>query len=606
MSNEDKVRRFAKPARYSATARAEHARRVLVEQEQLRRQEERDILNQDGAPSFKAITTDDLLVSNSSPPPYVATTRTGSDEEQQGSSPVASPTRHIRGAQKAKDGWMTPLGQEKEASDEREKPKETGHQPNKIEVTNVGQITMSANEKTTQKPAEQNVDENTTQEHTEQNANESATQSPSDQEEHNPTSVPDTFINHTCKDTWAEDPNVDRAEELAVEQFVSPSASPTKKEAKDNMYHRMKSIVETLLSHPANVFYRHPIETGIDGEAFLSFLHRTNKPVVDFHKILERLERRQYGEKDPFEAVSSDLEQFWTNAKQFYGPGSDQGQCALLLDRFSKIIMIEWRRDNSRAKQGKEDRRHAAQNINRLPNNHRDIAPLLAFGTRKKENDSKVTASPRLLRTEKEETKTSSASGKTLKPQIQPSQTTSAGDVFSTHPRAFLATLFSKSNGKPTSASTDMMAKLQQQFGPGAATRSNKRAHPFGSSTPMASKRKNVQHKSSAPQQVPQVTMTNSVVTPSMEKAEEKTEASERDELKSSGEDGSTPFKQEAIPPQEATPVDTSQTSVPPNVNSPPGKTQKAPLRRVSKQKNKPEVLRRTTRARRAPSVVAK
>lgn len=480
----------ARPYRYSATARAEHSRRVLDEQEQRRRKEESvqgasddpfkavdkqpdtspqtlqdlgPVSNADTAASNGVIGTN-IISETSSSPTYPITAdrgRINSDEEQQNSSPIASPTRNIRGAQKSNNEWTTPLGSDRvEVTDKAEAPRNIEE-----EIKAVKDSTMSEAERT-------------------------------------PSITPaaDTKSQHD-----AARPDVEANSGIAPQQQLTVKPASPSRQAKaarcQTAYQRMSSVVDALRDHPLNHYFRQAIHHDPSNAEFLAFLGQQNRPIVDFSTISSKIQYRQYGQEEPFNGFASDLNQMWSNARSFYGPVSLQAQCADFLDRFSRIIMVEWRREGdargrSQEGEGKEARNgaktkeqamaHAAKLIHSMTYGSPAMSASAGKNVRGNERRmpkqqertaARATAHVPLPRSKQTQETSLSQQQHQAKVKVSPRTARLAHQNLGMHdksgeaaytPRthAFLATLFAKGNAaaQPTSASSDMMTKLQQQF----------------------------------------------------------------------------------------------------------------------------------------------
>lgn len=309
----------ARPYRYSAAARAEHSRRVLNEQEQQRKKavagiasDQKDSTNDD---PFKLDKTSEKEPDTSpqtaqhdqtgaadleqtsknadvTSPPF-SRDRNQSDEDQINSSPIASPTRNIRSAQKSNKEWMVPLGSDKS---EEGTPKQDQSPVQLKEVDSAEAVTTS-----------DKMDEQTKSK---------------------------------------EEPSND---DITSAHDLDKSVPSQKKSRIHDSYQRMVSIVDALRGHPSNTFFRQSIEYDDTYIPFVHFLRQQNRPILDFHVLGEKLNEQKYGEENVYAAFASDLSDMWCNIRGFFGPSSPQGQCADFLERFSRIIMVEWRREGGKS-----------------------------------------------------------------------------------------------------------------------------------------------------------------------------------------------------------------------------------------------------------------
>jgi hypothetical protein len=260
------------------------------------------------------MTKEDLMASGSSPPGYsspkVAVT---TEEEQQTSSPLASPTRDVRGARKTDHSmaWMMGLGMEKQqhvqqpadqqvATADAAEPQETAVKIDKA----VGDVEKSAM-----------------------------------------TDVIDLTSDEIAVDApelQAVTSTVDM-DELEEEQAVEQATSPQRRQeinVKDvPAYQTMKSVVNQLRSHPTNQWFRQPCE-----EELQRFCQERNRPVVDLFTISNAITLGEYGLDDPLKHFKADLDQMWNNIRTFYPSQSQQTHCATMLETFSGILLEEWKR----------------------------------------------------------------------------------------------------------------------------------------------------------------------------------------------------------------------------------------------------------------------
>lgn len=582
VSNENKARRtapvIAKPMRYSAAGRAEHARRVLGEQEQQRRQEEAATTAEakeakTSAPStassacgkatapnpvktsvktpmmtaessdkdtflsrpdaiqslnnlpFANITSNDLLASGSSPPSYATATsrsRTHSEDEQQGSSPIASPTRNVRSAQKASSEWAKPLG---EASKAQASAASVNEEGNKTDETATISPAHLALEPSTSITSDRLLTETATiAKAVEQDGLEVGRTEAQDRADAAPASnamnmtesrtdgAVDVAFSDPTPASNGDEVSADEADEKAVEQAISPVQSPGKSDRADKTYQRMISIIDTLQGHPANVFFRSPLQVENRAQSMLAYLRQNQRPVVDLFVIKDNLTNRKYGRLDPFTAVSADLNHMWSNAKAFYGQSSEQARCAEFLSHFSNVIMAEWRRETANVKlegSSLSEMRKGASGADRVKKAQDDVSSNgrggeaaakfirdLTHGTNRagktdrgfltprspnskgssfqratqsheQQAVPKLPASP--LDVSNEDAQKTLYASKAPLPSL-PSQQRQAVQDLPITPRshAFLSTLFAKgcTSGRSMTASADTVAKLQQQFGP--------------------------------------------------------------------------------------------------------------------------------------------
>jgi hypothetical protein len=443
----------AKPFRYSSAARAEHSKRVLSEQQEQRErmaakhvESEQDPFRQADSETQSTTMSSDIEPPNTSPQTAqheVATDPTSlgktsmstatnvpslspsdftikdisapaqSDEEQQNSSPLASPTRNIRGAQKSNSEWGTPLG-----TDKRQTSPAIEKQAEAVVAVNSGSP-----------PSNETV----------------VTQ----------IQVP-AVVKKAGSSSPSEEDRILRQTEVA--------------------YKRMASVVETLRHHPANVFFKNDFDETT--QPFVDFLKGTGRPAVNLSIISERISKRSYRRTTPFHAFAADLSQLWSNVRAFYGTSSPQAQCGDLLERFSRIVMNEWRKDgaDNRLKQaptpsGVTESRNqamarAAKLMQEMSHSKPSVTPNRPLQSNKRRPVlSQPTSRPSSVQ------RTASTEGRE---NIQPGNKTQAqgkqSTTFTSAPgtQAFLASLFTKGNttAHPTSASANMMSKLQQQFGP--------------------------------------------------------------------------------------------------------------------------------------------
>lgn len=313
----------ARQYRYSATARAEHSRRVLNEQEQQRKKaamgasEAQDSSNDDpfklDKKSEKEADTSPQTAqhdhsetnatnleqtskeASATSPTFSSNNRQHSDEEQINSSPIASPTRNIRSAQKSNKEWMVPLG-----SDKSEEGTPKLEQPI-VQSDNVKEDEIKTTTATQNKENEQ------------------------------PQSKEGSLQNDST-------PKADLGKTLPLQ----------KRSRIHDSYQRMVSIVDALRGHPSNRFFRQSIEYDETYIQFVQFLRQHNRPILDFHILGKKLNEQRYGEENVYAAFASDLTEMWCNIRAFFGPGSPQGQCADFLERFSRIIMVEWKREGGK------------------------------------------------------------------------------------------------------------------------------------------------------------------------------------------------------------------------------------------------------------------
>ena len=345
VSNEEKIKRqvVGRPRGHGKDSavsrhRAEYARQKIQEQETLRQQEQvggaAEGANTSGEDPFKAheaasnsgqavgqqpsslkITPDDLLASGSSPPSYTSPLpkQTGQcDEEQHNSSPLASPTRDVRGARKTDHDkmWMMSLGGEKESCKQQGEAGENADKDKREE-------------------GEGEADKATVGE---------ATKDVAERAHAGDSTGGDT------EDNEAEDgqADVDEMEEEAVEQATSPQRVQETCVRDLPSYQTMKSVVNQLKSHPSNHCFRQPCQ-----EELKRFCQEQRRPVVDLFTISEAITLGSYGLEDPLKSFSADLGQMWSNIRVYYGTQSQQSQCAGILETFSGILLEEWKRHNT-------------------------------------------------------------------------------------------------------------------------------------------------------------------------------------------------------------------------------------------------------------------
>lgn len=462
----------ARQYRYSATARAEHSRRVLNEQEQERKKaaieasEVKDSSNDDPFKLDKAsadkeadtspqtaqhdhseANTTGLEQTNKNvdvTSPFSGN-RQHSDEEQINSSPIASPTRNIRSAQKSNKEWMVPLGSDKS---EEGTPKQ---------------------EKTIVQSDEGKEDDNKTAAATNNKENEQP-QNKEEPTQNNSTQIPE----------------------------LSNNLSLQKKSRIHDSYQRMVSIVDALRGHPSNRFFRQSIEYDDTYIQFVHFLRQHNRPVLDFHILAKKLNEQRYGEENIYAAFASDLTEMWCNIRGFFGPSSPQGQCADFLEKFSRIIMVEWRREggknegkgkisppskdaqpSSDGKTKAEAMARAAKMLHNMTygNTAKSHPPMPTL--KRKASDSKASESNNRARFNAINTRPTFAGQE--KKDISPkrlitsstSQQKSNGtskapeNVYNPNTQAFLASLFPKGNhGQPASANKESVPKSTQHSTP--------------------------------------------------------------------------------------------------------------------------------------------
>lgn len=401
VSNEEKNKqrhaprpKSQKEARDSAASRqrAEYVKQKIQEQEELRqREEEAEILTNETASTAKysftpstsinsplhdpfvipnnadisvdsshtlattsKLTQEDLLVSGSSPPSYSSPTpklTSHGEEEQQTSSPLASPTRDIRGARKTdhSKAWMMGLGAEKHRQEEEDKEEQQQQQETEQEEAEVSSTEDKSQEDTTGRTKNDAVETEVGKDHT-------------------PTIIDltddavgvqvEAVVESKQEDRMAvvtEEINMDELEEeAAVEQATSPQRAPEINFKDIPSYQTMKSVVNQLRSHPSNQTFRQPCS-----EEFSQFCQERNRPVIDLFTISNCIVLGKYGVQDPLKHFKADLDQMWNNIRTYYAPQSQESQSAGILDTFGGIILEEWKRSSNAA---------AARSIKTRPN----------------------------------------------------------------------------------------------------------------------------------------------------------------------------------------------------------------------------------------------
>jgi hypothetical protein len=269
------------------------------------------------------ITKEDLMASGSSPPKYSSPTPrlpSTNEEEQQTSSPLASPTRDIRGARKTDHSvaWMMGLGAEKQ-------------QQQPIAAEDAKDDLEAQTEETAARGVEDEEVEafHDTVDLTGEEvsiSDQMAVDAPVQQESL-------TATNHD-----------ELEEERAVEQATSPQKKQEVSVKDIPAYQTMKSVVNQLRSHPSNQWFRQPCP-----EDLHIFCKERNRPVVDLYTISNAITLGEYGLDEPLKHFKSDLDQMWNNIRTFYPPQSQQSHCASMLETFSGILLEEWKRNSNAA-----------------------------------------------------------------------------------------------------------------------------------------------------------------------------------------------------------------------------------------------------------------